>query len=226
MISFKKHLKEWNENSGEYSKGIKDHEKTNDLHESLKKHYKYKDDKHIYSISGYVGGSRSLNNYIWDKHNKTPHHLTLFSKWTNGENHIKDLDNTMNLHKTPHDLTLFSGTRHDPRELKNEHDIVHHPAYLSTSLSDHIAKDFSNKNGPHDFEKNIRHNHMLKIHVPKGHPSIYAGSLPGSRLAEKEREVILPRGTNLKHIKTDTEIVKFPGEKLKVHNHLHHMEVV
>jgi hypothetical protein len=97
------------------------------------------------------------------------------------------MDSGMERHKTPHKLTVYSGIKYDPGEKMDKNKIVHHPSYLSTSLDKFTAKGFSNC---------TTNKHVLKIHVPKGHPGAYVDHFsenPG------EKEFILPRNTKLKY---------------------------
>jgi hypothetical protein len=68
------------------------------------------------------------------------------------------------------------------------------------------------------------HLHTLKIKVPKNHPGAYVG---GTNIGvESEREFILPRGTNMKHLGTKT--TSKPSKRYlgyTEHTHLHSMEV-
>jgi len=132
------------------------------------------------------------------------------------------LDAAINLHKTPHKLAVWSGTGIDPREHMNSEGIVHHPAYLSTSLSPYIAKGFAINSRQYKLEGNELHTHLMKIHVPKGHPGAYVAHLKNP----DEKEFILPRNTKLKHIKTDTEQESFGYGSRKYFTHVHHMKVV
>ena len=118
---------------------------------------------------------------------------------------------------------VYSGTRIDPREHMDENKIVNHPAYLSTSLDKQKAYLFSKKHSSRD-ENDIIHRHMLKIHVPKGSNGMYVENNVGLR---GEKELILPRDTKLRHIKTEKKEETLPEDKnYKTHTHLHHMELV
>ena len=105
--------------------------------------------------------------------------------------------------------------------MKNK--IVNHPAYLSTSLDKKRAEYFSSKNKNYD-KNGIIHRHMLKIHVPKGNNGMYVEKNVGLR---GEKELILPRNTKLRHIKTEKKEGVLPqNNNYKTHTHLHHLEVV
>lgn len=71
--------------------------------------------------------------------------------------------------------------------------------YLSTSLDPHVAEQFGNEGWTR---------HMMKIHVPKGHPVSYTAPISEN---PKQREVLLPRNTLFKHTgKVDTHVYKTP----------------
>ena len=196
---------------------------TEDLHHDLTSHYKTEfnhDEK--YALSRYTDGSKKINGYHWLKH-KHPSHEDLEQG-----HYTKHLDSVLSKTKTPKKIVLYSGTKHDPREIKNEENIVHHPAYLSASLSKRKSETFAYVNQNKDIENKICNRHLLKIHVPKDHPGAYVGGTDFSLPSEKE--FILPRGTNLRHVRTEIKQVRtyrFGGlNDYKIYNHLHHMEVV
>jgi hypothetical protein len=190
--------------------------RTNAMHKIMRDHYNYeKTTTHRESIYNYNDSNQSklMNGYLWEKH-KNPEG---FSQNESAETNIRNLDSAINSHKTPHKLAVYSGTVHDPRELKNSEGIMHHPAYLSTSIDESVGNSFAHRNKTSD--KGINHTHILKIHVPKGHPGAY---VPATGLdLNYEKEFILPRGTNLKHIKKTKEDI---SNNSKIFTH--HMKVV
>jgi hypothetical protein len=213
-----------------------------DTDSMLRKHYKYPKitgDEHK-AIRRYQGTSLNVNHYLWEKHkgietHNIKHPIT-GDKFDNDrigdlDERIRHLDNTMKQHGTPSKLTVYSGTIHDPREHMNKEGIVHHSAYLSTSVDQKVAHsmalekaDYGNKYG--EVENINKTAHVLKIHIPKGHPSIYCpGVDTQSSLTTEEKELVLPRGSNLKYMKT----VK-PNFPMSKENHdrtfVHHMRVV
>ena len=173
---------------------------------------------HKEHIREYTRNSSPLNSYHWDKHkNEVGIHKDY-------EQNTKNLDNALHSYKSPEDLTVWSSTIHNPEKLKNKEGIVHHPAYLSTSILQHVALD-RDINSTDDSEGN-RHHHILKIHVPKESHGAYVyhiSKIPG------EHEFLLPRGSNLKHL--HTEVIKEPfhnylkeGKRTK-YTYLHSMEL-
>jgi hypothetical protein len=186
---------------------------TQPLHDELSKHYKI--DQHFdisRPIKDYTDDSYGVNNHLWKRHKK----LKMNEEEKSYKQNIPKLDEAMERFKTPKSFTVHSGINYDPTETKNSENVVHHPAYLSTSIRKDTAMGFG------DLQKgNIKH--ILSINVPKGHKGVYVGDhseLPG------EREFILPRGTNLKHEKTTIEKHKHLIYKDGIEIHTHHMSIV
>jgi len=188
-------------------------DRANRTHLSILDHYNnYSHEERPHLVS-YMGDSRDLNSYHWEKHKNNLGNLDKLSKQIH-EEQTQHIDTAIQRHKTPMKLAVWSGTMHDPRRLMNEQGIVHHPAYLSTSLSEEKAKMFA---GLH-YSDSRPEKHLMKIHIPQGHPGAYVGHF---MTRPTEREFILPRGTNLKHVKT--EVTKdYSGDTY----HVHHMRVV
>ncbi len=204
-----------------------------ELSNELTNHYGslLKNSNHFNIIKSYTSNSFPVNGDLWDKHHKTnvyspsyllkdvrkAHEIELSKK-------TSSMDKVLSRHKTPHDLTLWSSTVHDPRVKKNSEGVMHHPAYISTSIYKPVAinRDINSKE---DAEGNFHH-HILKIHVPEGHKGVYVDHASNYR---GEFEFILPRGLNLKHTKTETSFEKmynYQKEKYtKKHIHIHHMEI-
>jgi hypothetical protein len=186
------------------------HNYSNDFN-YLANHYKF-DKSHHDDFKGYVEGSKTVNASLWNSRNNDHN---LIGDETNSR--IKNLDSALSLHKTPQDMTVYSGSIHDPRKMKNSEGIVHHPAYLSTSLNKNVAQRFSTLNQTYDVDADKPAKHLYKIKVPQGSSGAFIAHhshLPG------ENEFILPRGTNLKHEKTESR--ETPTKIF----HTHHMSVV
>jgi hypothetical protein len=187
-------LESW-ETSKYLSPKVKD--KIKDQHEKLIQHYQGHTDQEKTNLSYYSDSSKDINSALWERH-KTGKENTEYSRANAG---ISALDSALKRHKTPDSFTVYSGTVHDPRELKNSEGIVHHPAYLSTSIDPNISENFALKNQTQKNETieygiKIPHyeRHLMKFDVPKDHHGSYYGKY--------EKEFIMPRGTNLQHIKT------------------------
>jgi len=196
-------------------------------HQELHKHYKnikYSDGESM-SINSYTGaGYRDINGHLWDEH-----HGIKSSGDFKVKQHVNNMDTAMDKTSVPRDMHVWSGINYDPREHMNSEGIVHHPGYMSTSTRNGTAFSFSKSKNEKSLDK-----HVMKIKVPKGHKGIY---IPGSQGHMYERELILPRGMNLKHIKTKTiesdnkgarpwELSDMDHHDKKYTFHIHHMEVV
>jgi len=206
--------------------------RANALHVRLSNHFNYDNvDPHDRKASwDYQGGSGELNHYLWEKHKGTkPSEIK--PTWSDRpipsahidqhEKDISQLDHLMTTNKTPHKMVVYSGTPNDPRDHMNESGIVHHPAYLSTSLDQNIGEKFSREK----VNRNDYSQHLLKIHVPKDHPAAFIPNLHPTAFSSAEKEVLLPRGINLQHMKTTSTTSKtVSGGSVSVN--VHHMRVV
>jgi len=173
------------------------------------------------ALHEYTKASLVHNDYLWHKHNKTlnqsEYHPNLPSHHERFErDELKPLDNAIKRQTIPENMTLWSSTIHDPRVLKNSENIVHHPAYLSTSIHKYVAVN-RDINSQEDAKGNVHH-HILRIHVPKGTHGAYLANVSEYG---KEHEVLLPRGQNLRYLKTST--ILNHGKK---QTHIHHMELL
>jgi hypothetical protein len=184
--------------AGDFSSGA--------VFESLSDHYKNYNNDDVENLTFFSGNSKDLNSYHWERRNKN----TPINK--NHEDTSKALDKTINKNRLDKDHILYSGSRHDPREKMNALGIVHHPAYLSTTPSKLVAQSFAKDN---ESDNGVN---LFKIKVPKGHPAAYIGK--HSWVNPGEKEVLLPRGLNLRHIKT----TKYNDNNYEIK--MHHMEVV
>jgi hypothetical protein len=204
------------------------------IHDRLKGHYNKYTKTDLARVETYVGHSKLINGYHWNKA-KNPNYNP-YGNSVGGEERVKQLeDNTkamdamVSRHKTPEDPTVYSGTKHDPRKIK-KNGVVNHPAYLSTSLDPQIASVFAAKNLQLDNKKREIHRHILQIHVPQGTSGAYVAHT--EKALSWEKEFILPRNTKLKHIRTETS-KEYPDAfedsfpmPYKHIRHIHHMEVV
>ena len=109
----------------------------------------------------------------------------------------------------------------------NSEGIVHHPAFLSTSLNPHIAKSFAlTHRHAEDLDsttgKHIPQIHSMQIHIPEGskHGSYVGHIVP----ATKEREFIIDKGKNFKIHKTEMNVEKAPSG-YDVAHYIHHATI-
>jgi len=239
MKSFKTFLKEFEQSWADQAihagigreDGIFMDEQTDDefeaihnQHRALSNHYKFSSRQQLEHIHEYTkNDAAGINNALWNDHeNKTEDAKIHFGPT------IRSLDSAMKVHKTPEDMTVYSSSVHDPREKKGSNDVVHHPAYLSTSIDPKIAhqRDMNivHKVADDDDNRFVEHHNILKIHVPAGSKGAYVAHHSNY---SREKEFILPRGTKLLHHSTDTTIK--PREdnwSEDRHTHVHHMSVV
>ena len=195
----------------------------NKTHAKLISHYTgYNTDENAY-MRDYTGASHGINNFHWKQHkgeevspvSKVPYEIR-----------SQYIDSALAKHKTPMKLTVFSGVKGDPREKMNSEGIVHNPAYLSTSLSKRMAKDFGYdgiESGKISGGPEVAIHHVLKIKVPKGHAGAYVDHFSKNG---GEKEFILPRGMNLRHIRTQHYENYDENKNYKEIIHEHHMEIV
>ena len=146
-------------------------------------------------VHAYTRGSDNLNNTLWEhfKSKTTPPSSIAANLHNNVHIHLDHMDRLIAKHQLPHDMHVYTGLHLNPRDHPDKQLVL--PAYTSTSVTPHVAKDFgkyfyhTDKYGNHEVIK-----HILKIHLSKGfhHLSTDKGSLfPG------QGEIILPRNLRL-----------------------------
>ena len=143
-------------------------------HKDLSRLYNYTGQQEFH-LNNYTHGSKSLNEAL------------LHNKQLNMSQHsmVKHLEDIFREMKTPKDLIVYTGTNQFHANKIRAHEIVEHPSYISASICPAKAASFAKSNG----------GDIIKIHLPKNYPSAYVGHIsqhPG------EREIILPKGLNLK----------------------------
>ncbi len=181
-----------------------DHEKHKQLHKEMGQHYAIHDHEDDARILHYTDESQDLNHYLHKKEQLKQKGEEYHSQ--HYEDYSKGLQKALMKHKTPHELTVYSGLRYSPEDLfdkygkrKGSHVVVNHPAFLSTSISKHIANKFSKHDPYSDYISRKtagqdRSHHMLKIHIPKGHPGAY---IAHRSFVPNEKEFLLPHHTKL-----------------------------
>lgn len=129
-----------------------------------------------YAVSNYTNGSYELNSHLYESHvNNTPHDPIVQDLV------VKHLDDLIAQHRTPHPMTVYTGPHFNPHEHAGKR--IHLPAFTSASLSPHVAKDFGVGN------------HVLRIHLPEGHPHLF---MDHESTYQGQAEVVLPRNTTLR----------------------------
>lgn len=117
-------------------------------------------------------------------------------------------------HPLSHDVTVYHGAGFDVEKAASADPErkLHSPAFLSTSTSKEISRGFGNST--YDEKTQTHHRHMLRIHLPKGHPSITAGDMSN---CAGEHEIILARHTTLQVAKKP-KIVRRGSEHIHVYD--------
>jgi hypothetical protein len=193
------------------------------LHYDLIDHYNFSNKKDLHNIKNYTAGD-TQSNYLWNKHAGTD------KRHAGTDKQVNSLNNTLKIHKTPHDMTVYSNSKMDPREKKNAEGVVHHPAFMSTTIEKGFAKDWENTTRRERQPNGVipRDKHVLAIHVPKGSHGAYVdhlSELPG------QSEFILPKAANLKYHSTESHVNPehkelWNGDKIENHTHYHHMTLL
>lgn len=118
--------------------------------------------------------------------------------------HVMMLDDITNHTKTPEGIILYSGTsRSHANELMRK-PVVHHPSFVSTSLSVNKAMDFASRNN----------GDLLQLHIPEKHKGVYVDHI--SDFAE--REFLLPRGLNFRIHPDKEKVLITPTRTFRVHH--------
>lgn len=174
-------------------------------------------------LEHYTSNSYNLNNELIRHHraNTEPpesikSHLDIEDEDNYSDIHLRTFDKLIADHKLPTDVTVYSGLHFHPNEHRGK--IAYNPAYMSSSLSPQVAKDFGKswEMGYHDGKdyKNIKVKNILRLHLPKGHSGLFTdnGSLfPG------QGEIILPRGMRYQFGQRPTHIIEG-----RFHSHFGH----
>lgn len=234
MISFKQFLKEAEFHNWDHERSDAEIEH---LNSKLQEHHKYLPSQRE-ALETYTRDSSPINEHLWDAH---IHKKPIESDFGIYAGH---LDHAIHENKAPHDFHVYSGVPSDPRERMNKEKIVHHPAYLSTSLAHQTARGFAKAvdhkskivpnpnyetmkalnpklNIGKDMHENHFNKHVLRIKVPKGHPGAYVERITDHN---GEYEHILPRGLNLKH--TGTDVIHEGSSTYRTHTLIHHFTIV
>jgi hypothetical protein len=184
------------------------------LHKEFEDNYAHLENNHDNKslIRNYSQDSTDINSTLIDKHNggtlNSSDHFHL-SKAQSLSNVIK---NANPLHK---DTTVYSSTgRWDVSASHKEGDIIHTPAFTSTSIFTHVPQEHYYSNIA-DTEKNPNRTiNYLKINLPKGYKhGAYIGHM--SKFPE-EGEFLINRDRKWKLNKTSYH-EDFLGNKVAVH---------
>ncbi len=157
----------------------------------LRKHYnkKHYNDNELNAMQEYSTDSQSLNRGLHSG-----------GRLSQNDSYIhKHLQTAIHRVKTPHHMVVYSGLKYSPEirgNIEPHGSVYHHKAYLSASLNHTVATGFSGETYEEQENGDVHvHRHVLKIHVPKGHPGIY---MEDHSMNPFEHEMLLPPGTRLK----------------------------
>lgn len=144
------------------------------------------------AIRKYTDSSHGMNERLYRSH-------------MNGQPDTRKLplDSALEKHKLKRDLDVYSGTSFNPGKIAAKHpdNILHLPAFTSTSIERDVAGAFSQKESSRTNVRNIIH-----FHLKKGQTGKYIGqndNIDGGREKQlsnvpAEHEFILPRDTTVK----------------------------
>lgn len=145
-------------------------------------------------IEEYTNNSSNLNRKLLHGDNLTD----------SESHHVMMLDDVTSHTKTPEGIILYSGTsRIHGNELMRK-SIVHHPSFVSTSLSVNRAMDFASRNN----------GDLLQLHIPEQHKGVYIDHISDF----SEREFLLPRGLNFRIHPDKEKVLITPTRKFRVHH--------
>ena len=193
MITYKEYLKTKHKELPKVHFGISDRMQLSEsdtetlvdkAHDSMSEHYhpdKFSKE-HKEAIGAYTG------------FNAINHNLLHGSLAPDESKTVGHLDNIVSKVKTPNALTVYTGTDQSHAHALQNHDVVHHPAFLSTSIDRSVATRFAgDKTGD-----------VVAIHLPKGHDGAYVAHMSNHM---HEREFVLPRNMKLKIDHSKRELI-------------------
>lgn len=153
------------------------------------------DDKtHVYR---YTAASKPLNKLLYANHKEgkeSPDKMDVTGA-KNFTHDLKGIDAAIHRNKLSHELVSYSGINWHPMSKADHENVIHLPAYTSTSLSKKVAHGFAKSGKKTPDVKDI---HILKIHSPAGSAGMYTHDDPAITHYEGENEYIVPRNTSIR----------------------------
>lgn len=156
----------------------------------------------------YTKNSKIINNKLWDDKSHGDLSESALIR-------IKNIHSCLDTSSPPkQDILLYSGVRRDPQELaKSSGGILHHAAFLSTSVDPNVALRFTKK--VKDTNGNDVH-HVIKIKVRKGQQ---VGGYLGDDSEHKSEKEFLVKSNQLLHIHPNpTDYIDKEGRTIRVHD--------
>lgn len=137
---------------------------------------------HIVTMGSYTSGSSKMNKDLINNN------LDI-NKLYNGKT-VADVDKLANSKQLP-SMVAYSGLAdHTPKGGS----VMKMPAFTSGTIDPIVADKYAK---PSKGEV-VDHKHILRIHVPEGHPGVYVGNNIEKTATAGESEVLLPRDIRLK----------------------------
>lgn len=130
--------------------------------------------------------NKIISDYVKDS--KINHRMVAGNLIPGDREKIDALSNVIS-QPAPDDMVVYSGTNPDHADILAKHDVVPHPSFLSTTISPNGARTFAQKD---IYGK--RQGAIMKIHIPKGHPT----ALVRSGGQDGEHEILLRPNTKIK----------------------------
>jgi hypothetical protein len=147
-------------------------------------------------IFRYTEDSNYLNRTLWE------HFLGTGSDYEDdriGGHNLKILDKALQSRQLPTKLTVFAGVKYNPglEAAKNSYNRLYHPGYTSSSIEPGTGLEFASKIKRGRVKEDLFNDdpgdrHILKIHLPAGHPGEFIGTRSNF---DNEKEFLIPRQT-------------------------------
>jgi ADP-ribosyltransferase exoenzyme len=166
-------------------------------HQELENHYHedHYSDEERRAIGNYCDDSSEINENLYKRKPLSSEDIA----------HTYHLDNACKKKQTPTDMHVYSGIGFSPARFKKKNQLdpikVRLKAYTSTSIRHSVGEAFSQSDYNDSDARRMtehgsvqNHNHVLKIHVPKGSHGAYVAHM--SSIAA-ENEFLLKRGSYL-----------------------------
>lgn len=173
----------------QFNKAVKE------THDKLASEYSYCDTDKA-ALQNYTDDLKDVNRKMVDGKELSPDESTMVDK----------VSKILDKNKTTDDMVVYSGTNKKHADvIENSLEPIHHPSFVSSSISPNIARGFAEKHG----------GHIIELHIPKGTPSAYVSHISAH---DGEREVILPRGMKINIDHTKRKVMVHDSGNFIVHH--------
>ena len=225
-------LKEWFNN---YNENVNDGRGIDSLHKELTYHYhkdlsNHPDMDHVHQ---YTRGSTELNLALIRSHKSGTSDIEPYDDGVGYMSALEaerlnkrrnGIDRAITSTPAPKDFDTFSGIGFDPRHLMDENNVIHSPAYISSSINPKIAHSFAHEIDPKTnksprYPDDESEKHILRIPVKQYQTNgSYVDSISNFGTKEGhigEQEVLIKRGQNLKINPTPKTLTSW-GQKTNI----------